>query len=968
MSVSKGGILVLTDPQYASYLHQKCEAQRLNHSAEDTVRSPKALSDTGEQADDLIEREATNQVGSILKQLQLEEVPTGEKTKYEPTGRPRQKFSSHQELQASISRLTEKKRQISLLPVTTPKPKIHRRVFTTRDQFRPRPLTTDTDIQQVSVLIKETDLQRELLASSTTSDSDLSITHADFNPTSTRESHKLDRLLHSPKVLPSKRTLSKYLLEVQTVEGALKSTASTDDVASSVQQPRTPKVMHRSNPKTRKSLQKKRKSESSKPEEIRQSTSHKKEPMKMMTEEQKKEKIVEEIKGIAGKNNAETGSGLGDLMRIGFKFEPERAFERFKSTELGSMKHLNARVYSMLSHDPSELYRVITTPHYSDEILKKKFVLRTEEWSQEHEAAFKSMMRKSHSVNSMAKTRRFRELEKKMPETRTKVDREWRYDVHSPWVNDLDFHGEDYYTFDWEAKTPRKHKHISNIRVSGGLDEIEEVDPEEVIENEQRAITGLTRPISTHTLRTSASQVQQLRRFEDAKKGYELIYKWQKSKPALDRDSASLASHIIKDLYGDMKQMTKARYSYLSAKIARQRAKAELSKKVLLEAEEKRVELRKKQVEFQREVSKTRSILRKIYGNEYLKPHHRVLENTSHSISSPLFYESMVKLGFLPSFWEPHPTRLTPNSINIHKPDNLTIPDVSKQYVSNRNYEDIERITGKNKGNEKEKRRHKAAVLVQSWYRGVRVRRFAGDYRKALKVIQKWYKKRLQLSAILLLLLKEFVKHGKRSIHKTLLYHKDSFIFKRILKKHPKLATFFTKRGSVIVENKGKSNKRSSFALSYSEIKQFQESQIPLIQSKFDVKMTEKSMETRTKRSLEEKSEEKVETVEEIIEKKAAKTSEETLSMLRRLNSLRVSILLTRASMWKFYLSEITRHPVSNLELSDFLSKDSLYIRKLHKNSQETLSFEGSDVRLDLSQPITQRELAKLSPYTVFPT
>lgn len=961
MSQSKGGILVLTDPQYSSYLHQKDEVQRLNLHSDDQIVGRKAESEAGEQADDLIERETAHQVGSILKKLGLAEVTKGEKSGYQPTGVPKHKFSSHQELKASIGRLTERKRQISCLPLL-PKPQTHRRIHTTKEQTESH--------QHVSVLIKDSDLVRELHYSGSEKDSGLSVTRADFDPKSSYEVGRLDRLLHSsPKLLPSKRTLSKYLLEVKSVEGALKSTASTDDVASSVQPSPKPRPSHR----VRRSC--KSKPVSAKAEEPRSSSSHPHKPMKVLSEEQKHAKALEDIREIATKNTSETGSGLGDLMRISFKCEPERAFEHLPSTQLLSRKHLNSRVYSMLSNDPSELYRIITTPSYSDTILRKKYVLKAEEWSKEHESAFKSMMRKSHSVNSLAKTRRFRELERNLPPSRTTVDKEWKYDEHSPWVNDLDFHGEDYYTFDIDGKTPKKHKHISNIRLSGGIDEAEELDPDSVIEQERMAVTGITRPVSQYTLQASAERVLQLRRFEDAKKGYEMIYKWQKSQQTLERDSAGLATHIIKDLYGDMKQMTKARYSYLSAKIARQRAKGTLSRKVLQSAEEKRVELRRKQVEFQREVGKARVVIRRIYGNAYLKPHHRVLENTSHALGSPLFYESMVKLGFLPKAWEPQPHRMAPNTVKVIKPEAKSLSAASKQHLSRFNSQETAKTPRENSNFQREKRRVTAAIAIQSWYRAAVTRRRTAKYRKAVITIQKWYKRRLRLSALLLYLLKAFAKTQKRSLYLTLLYQKDSYMFKRIVKKHPALGSAFQ---LFSVSQRASSRRptfqqrKSNFSPSYDDMKELQALAAPLIQAKHDVVITERPKDLRKQRTIESEVAPMSPAVQlsdtgTVTWGKPAQASEETILLLRRLNTLREAVVQTRAEMWKMYLCAVAGRQVADSELAKLLAKDSLYARKLVGNGVERLSWEGSEVRLDLGGPLTQRDLKDMSVYTVRP-
>ena len=62
-------------------------------------------------------------------------------------------------------------------------------------------------------------------------------------------------------------------------------------------------------------------------------------------------------------------------------------------------------------------------------------MVRNNEWSEEHETIFVKMLKKAHSVNTVAKTRMFKEYEKNLntkPEKLNNRYKEWKYDKHSP--------------------------------------------------------------------------------------------------------------------------------------------------------------------------------------------------------------------------------------------------------------------------------------------------------------------------------------------------------------------------------------------------------------------------------------------------------------------------------------------------------------------------------------------------------
>mmetsp|Transcript_28149 Transcript_28149/g.27853 ORF Transcript_28149/g.27853 Transcript_28149/m.27853 type:complete len:133 (-) Transcript_28149:573-971(-) len=131
-----------------------------------------------------------------------------------------------------------------------------------------------------------------------------------------------------------------------------------------------------------------------------------------------------------------------------------------------------------------------------------------------------------------------------------------------------------------------------------------------------------------------------------------------------------------------MKQLNKARYSYLSAKVAHQRASTELSDKYMLEAEERRKELRQRQEIFQRDVTIYRNICKERYGRTMKFGPRRILETTAHPLGSPRFKSFMIKLGYLPRSYSPQPRPIKDFDPNTVKRIRANVPKESLHQLS----------------------------------------------------------------------------------------------------------------------------------------------------------------------------------------------------------------------------------------------------------------------------------------------
>lgn len=165
-----------------------------------------------------------------------------------------------------------------------------------------------------------------------------------------------------------------------------------------------------------------------------------------------------------------------------------------------------------------------------------------------------------------------------------------------------------------------------------------------------------------------------------------------------------------------MKDINKARYSFLSGKIAYQRAYAELQKKLLMRAEEKRINLRKRQEEFQRVVFRTKMHLKRIYGREYLEKPKRILKTTACKLGSPEFTSNMIKLGYLPPKFNVSPEKLKEGGVVYYK-NSSQIPEKSQNSISQWNFPQNFEKTKSEKANQK-LLRLKSLCKIQSRIKG----------------------------------------------------------------------------------------------------------------------------------------------------------------------------------------------------------------------------------------------------------
>ncbi|CAG9333760.1 unnamed protein product [Blepharisma stoltei] len=444
----------------------------------------------------------------------------------------------------------------------------------------------------------------------------------------------------------------------------------------------------------------------------------------------------------------------------------------FKNTHSSSGRNdtenisLRQRLYKMMKENPGELYRIVNEPNYTAVQQKKEIdnLLHGEVlWSEEHENAFKTLLRKTHSFNSMAKTRLFKELEKHLPDLRTVHNQEWNHDKRSPWEVDIDYHQESFYKQEKDDVFSKKKKQsISNIK------------------RRDSKVNSNGEPDKTPFIKTQKTNEIMWKRkeFKDYLAGKDLVDQFETNKEQFDNAKIKLAEHIINKCQLDVKHLNQQRYAYLSAKIASQRANTQLSKTLLDEAEQKRQELRKRQIDFQRTLTYYKALVRKQYGEKYVVNHRRQLINTSHPINHAEFKSDMIKLGFL-SCEEAQA-----------KPSIATSP--SSRYVWNKkvdlNSESLKNVSAWNRKeitNKNSQKKHvdydAVAKRLQAFVRGVRVRRELKKQLKAVVLWQKAFRRYRAKKLFLKCIIQEQLKGGKKSISVLLSRYRSSYLYKKIL-------------------------------------------------------------------------------------------------------------------------------------------------------------------------------------------
>lgn len=470
------------------------------------------------------------------------------------------------------------------------------------------------------------------------------------------------------------------------------------------------------------------------------------------------------------KKRDQQATGLGELMEVMHK---RKGIVLSNSDDIEKFPHLHSKIFEMLQTEPQEVHRIVEAPHYVSARLKTQGVTDVEEWAEEHETAYKSIMRKSTSFSTVAKTMRFKELAKELPEKRTYLNEEWKYDQRSPWVNDLDYHSPNYFEVLHPPKINRKS--ISNIRISSPDFSVETKQDLELKSLQQEL--GKPSEPSLTKLKRESNEIKKVQDFNDAMACFESIPKWEKSPLKFEKAKQNLTDYLIGRQLIEMKKLNLARYTYLSSKIASQRAKLEFDREMLAKAEERRKDLRRRQMEFQRVVTIMRAVVRQKYGSHYAFKPRRLLLNTAAKQGSPLFLQNMIKLGYLPNEVKPEPQRQKPGGQVVVSTTNLQVSPKSTKNLSKFN-----KVPMQVKPNTNKLTKNHAAMKIQATLKGWLWRKKLARMKKAARLFQRGFRRYKAWKCFIKFLIIQQLRQPTPRLKSLLFRFSRSSLFKKALK------------------------------------------------------------------------------------------------------------------------------------------------------------------------------------------
>lgn len=987
--MQEGQILLLTDKEYEQYKRQTQDAQTYNSSLVEgssglSLTTPKFCE---EQSQDLLADEHKNSFNRIVKNLGF--IENTHQSKLVPVTSKHAKTLNKQEFDKFLRKLSESVPKTEyLIPSSKPDKPVSKRVSKKKamlDSAKAEEAIRLTD--EVIMYGKPTETFATNRSSSTRQFKTFSHREGAINPLSYTEDSSPIKATTPRNPVPefpagkparlSKEILSRYYSEaVNTIPDRLISdhtTAPSDNYISPLSSPSTTKIM----PKKLKRKRMRRLTHQDKLQsksdtsikgtgfgsktlerESEQRNLVEKREQKKLEEQRLIRKAIRELRNqYKIKQEEGTKDTLGELLCIMFHKNPADIESSGKDSQ--KVKALHAKLYKLLAEDPSEVYRIVNIPEYSKNVLIQTMQKEDEEWTEEHELAFKSLLRKTHSFNSIAKTRMFKEIEKTLPKNKTVQNMEWKYDKHSPWLNDLDYHDSNYFDID-EPKNIKKAT-ISNL--ARGLPKESKKSPDQILKEEIETLrkkTGETTSKNILGIKKAAEKMEKLKTFQEGLAGFEMLNEWEKSPERLETAKVKLADHIIGQSFCEMKSLNKVRYSYLSSKIAYQRAKMEHEAKVLQKAEVKRQAMRKRQEEHLRLTNIYRAYCKKKYGDIKLNLR-RSLINTSHALGSPLFKPYMIKLGYLPKEIEPKPKRLKYFDIESRKIIRFDFPMKSLQNLSAwslpKSYKAQRRVY---------KDQLQAIAKIQGCVRGFLERTRMKKWKRSIRVILHRYRVFRLKKLIMKCLILEQIRNP-RNLLSSLLYrikhtHSFNIAIKCIVHEEnfdlQALSNQLFKKTSDSI-----SIELTKSPSSYEHAKEVSFSQSPIYTRKSNhysdyIPVSSKYINKKPNRitfsalpqqyhsnnisnnsspplfspkrleSILRKESQVIEDFKDklnVVNGRLDKPMLESLAL--KINYLRKQILKTRLEMWKLYIGSVTGKLPTDEELLNLLSRDSIYIQ-----------------------------------------
>jgi hypothetical protein len=957
---SKGQIKLLTDAEFACYLKGKENPLDLISSLSATP-DPSLQENRLQEADSLLRRENDEQITRHLKQLKLVTV----QGKLTPKSSLYLKPFTPDGLKASVDRLYSNPLMRKRRSAAASKPgSISNKGELSRPSKETKDRLSVPHLQfKLESFFSTSDFTRQV----ETSKDDLTQPSAPSEPMHKSEWGREDigrsgntlTQTSSPNWLTS--SLGNYL-----------KTASQPQVSRSTIS--TPRSLTR---KAKKSPSKKKRSLPEEFERQMQTHGH-------LFEEHVQKKARKKQQMLADLNKLCLDEGRstkwGDF--VGVVYAPKKSSETLPDSleELEKLRALNERMFRTMGQSPAELYRIISRKNFlQDKLNSPTALLRNENWTEEHESAFKDLVRKTHPKNPIVKTMRFRAVEKSLPAEKHNLNTEWKYDKRSPWVNDLDYHDRNYLTLEEEKTKHGKRKHISNIKTAI-RDESSEIDPEELKIQELLIKTGQTEAKNLNSLQDLAGQIDRVNDYQDAVKCFDQVKRWRKSKAKAEAAKLKMADYVEAEKKVDSKELSKARYSYLSSKIAAQRANAELLEKMLTQADERRVELRKQQEEFQRVLTPMRAVVRRMFGNCYMSKGRRALRLTSFSKGHPLFIPTMVKMGLLPATIEAKPERLRPGTVIISKQEKATISPSSQKNLSKLNFPSFKPKTTQPT---KQAIQNQAAIKIQRRVRGYIARRWLLSMKEAVVRLQRLARRRSSRKMLHERIVKAVMSGKYANVSSLVARHYNSGLFMKVVRSKAGSTEAFNKALSKHIQRSKSMTQdqtETPMSVSYLASRRNHHKMVPITPP--DVHQNTPQIRSKSRKPtisalpelhvtspvITQASPKSLQSPQPKSRREVAPLDFKGLSDIDRLNLIgkanRINATVEeirkhRAEMWSCFLSGLRGAQVEDQDLVKLLAKNSLYLGKIGDDK----AWEDTLLKLPFNDgKVTPEELMGLDP------
>lgn len=361
-----------------------------------------------------------------------------------------------------------------------------------------------------------------------------------------------------------------------------------------------------------------------------------------------------------------------------------------KSQSSGTLQPLGRRLLRFAARDPAAFYRAAVNPQLAvmttqRQQLSETLAQRPVRWGAPQEALFRKAL---HGKQRHRATRSYLDQSRGLVPQQDPNTEAWLNDRRSPFVQDRAYHSSTYFTF-----TPDDR--LSPI--SDGL------DASQLEEQKLSQLTGLAPSKPLFVRRKAAECALSLREFELAQQSPVLLQQWKSSRAQRHQQQSNLSENILNNLEGETRYVQKARYAYLAARVACQRAHSEAQQKVLRKAERSRQALYRRQLDFQRLLTSVRVIVKRLYPT-YPVGKRRVISNSVKALGHVDFPAQMKRLGLLPL---PRPQ---PEFESQAHTSTVSLPP----HFSNLLCTETQKQSGPNTA----KKRHQMAVRIQAHFRG----------------------------------------------------------------------------------------------------------------------------------------------------------------------------------------------------------------------------------------------------------